>query len=687
MCQMACGVLITMENGTPVKIEGNPLHPVNRGKLCVKGHEALKIINNPKRLKHPLKRTGERGEGKWEQISWDEALESTAKFLTTTRDSYGAESVAFIRGGAKGLQENYMSRMSQIYGTPNIASMAHTCFVPRTGSAAITYGYMPRPDYEYPPKCIVIWGLSPYDSRIGEYQQIVSAIDNGSKLILIDPRRQKLADKAELWLKPRPGSDLALALAMINVIVNEGLYDEEFVSNWTIGFNRLKTHVQEYSPEKVSDITWVPADLIKKAARTYASHSPACLQCGNAIDSGVNSVQAARATDILRSITGNLGVPGGELEWSDLPIHTRNSSILSLRDLISPETRKRRLSAGDGLWPKAMYTLPQTIIQAILEKKPYPIRGAYVQGGNILLTYSDSQRTLEALKVLDFLVVADLFMTPTAAMADIVLPVASFLECDGLLTPPYYKIASAQQKTAQVGECRSDYDILKDIADKIGSGEHFWKEITEVLDFMLKPANISFDDFRKIGFLSGNKLYRHYEEKGFNTPSKKVELFSSQLEEWGFDPLPIYREGPETAFSKPDLAKEYPLTIVSWKRQNYRHSSYREIESLRNIHPEPVAYIHPDTAETLAIKDGSFVYIETCRGRIKQRCSISADIDPRMVDVDYGWSFPEKPAETLFGWQEANINMLTSSKPPFNREMGSPVLRGLLCKVYSVDKE
>ena len=202
---------------------------------------------------------------------------------------------------------------------------------------------------------------------------------------------------------------------------------------------------------------------------------------------------------------------------------------------------------------------------------------------------------------------------------------------------------------------------------------------------MLAPAGITFEEFRKIGICQGNKLYRHYEKEGFNTPSGKVEIFSSQLENWGFDPLPVYYEGPETVRSDPELAKAYPLTILSWKRYNYRHSCFREIEPLREIHPDPVVRIHPDTAKELNITHGDWVYIETTRGKIKQKCVISEDISPKVADVDYGWWYPENDAAEMFGWDKANINILTNNEPPFNREMGSWVIRGSLCKVYRAD--
>ena len=202
-----------------------------------------------------------------------------------------------------------------------------------------------------------------------------------------------------------------------------------------------------------------------------------------------------------------------------------------------------------------------------------------------------------------------------------------------------------------------------------------------MLDWILAPAGITFDEYRKIGILSGVRLYRHYEKEGFETPSKKVELFSRQLEKWGLDPLPVYREPPETPFSDAELCKEYPLIAVNKKYACYKHSRDRQIVSLRKLHPEPVARINSRTARKTGIGDGDMVYIETKRGRIRQKVKLDNTIDPRVIEIDYGWYYPEKHTEPLMGWCVANMNVLTSNNPPFNREMGSSNLRGFACKV------
>jgi len=695
MCYRMCGVLVHLRGGKVTKVEGDPDCPVNRGRLCIKGPAAVERLYHPDRLKYPLKRAGARGEGKWQRISWDEALETIAEAMNSAKEKYGAESVAFSNGDPKGY-EAYLVRLCNVFGTPNICDTRHVCSVPRRIGSNITSGLNAEtgtdytPDLDHPPASVLMWGANVAITHNPNYVKLERALAQGTKLIVIDPRKTELASRADLWLQLRPKTDLALALGMINVIVNEELFDKPFVDNWTIGFDKLRKHVQDYSPQWAAEVTWVPAARIVQAARAYATAKPACIEDGNAIDDDVNSVQSERAISILRAITGNLSVPGGEVDSAPLTVGTARyfapagqKTSFMLAKKMSEEQRKKRIGADCGFLPLPMsqFAPPQLLVKAILTEKPYPVKVLCIHANNPLITWSNAQEAYQALMKLDFLYVADQFMTPTAELADVVLPATTYLEVDDIaMRAPFVVV---RQKAAQIGEAWPDKKIINQLAKKLGLSEYFWDDVNEALDLILKPMGFTFDEFRKMGTFVAPKEYRKYEREGFNTPSGKVEIYSSRLEKWGHEPLPVYHEPPETPYSAPELAKDYPLILTSWHQAPFRHSNNRQIASLRGIEPEPTVEIHPKTARELGIKADDKVYIETKRGRIKQRAVLTEGIDPRVVGVSYAWWFPEQGVESLHGWQESNINILTASEP-YNPEIGSTNLRGILCKVYKV---
>jgi anaerobic selenocysteine-containing dehydrogenase len=681
LCYQGCGVLIHMEGGRPVKVRGDPNDPVSRGAICIKGTSSLEYLDNPLRLRHPLKRIGSRGEGKWREISWDQALDEVASKLAEMKSAFGAESVAFMRGAAKGYQDTYSSRFANAFGSPNVSSTSHVCFVCRANAQMLTYGALMLPDYEYPPALILMWAVNTHNTAAGEWKRTMGALEKGPRLVVIDPWESDLAKIAHLWARPRPATDLALALGMINVIVAEGLYDKEFVEKLTTGFDELVEHVRTYTPENVAEVTWVPAETIRDMARAYATIKPACLVLGNGIDNNINNFQTARAVSILRAITGNLGKPGTDIEWSDAGVVPRGSPELNAQNAVSPEVRAKWLSAQDGMMPIVHYALPQTIFSAILTGRPYPIRAVFVQGTNLLNSMPESQVTRNALEKVDFLVVSDLFMTPTAELADIVLPVTCFLEMNNVHEGEYAQAANVVQKVVETPECRSDYQIFAGLAKRMGL-ESYFKSEEGMLDFLIGPSGFSFDEFRKIGAVSGARMYRKHERAGFNTPSKKVELYSARLAEWGFDPLPVYREPPESPVSSPELASRYPFVLTNHKVQAFQHSQGRMIRTLRGTRPEPLVHIQSGVASKLGIGEGDWVYIETSRGRVKQRANLVPSIDPRVIIADYGWWFPEQDSSSLHGWKESNLNILTYSGKPWGRELGTPTLRGIVCNVY-----
>jgi len=328
------------------------------------------------------------------------------------------------------------------------------------------------------------------------------------------------------------------------------------------------------------------------------------------------------------------------------------------------------------------------VVKAILTGEPYPVKAMVVFGSNPLLTWPNSKLVKEALLKLDFLVVVDLFMTPTAELADYVLPAASWLEIDDVAFYFYRAgYVMARRKAIEVEECWSDHKIIIELAKRLGLRQAFWDSVEEYLDYVLAPSGMKWKEFAEVGFLRAPLRYRKYEEEGFKTPSGKVELHSSILESWGFDPLPSYVEPPETPYSRPDLAEKYPLILTTGARSPYFfHSEYRQLSSLRELQPDPQVEIHPETAAALGIKDGDWVWIEAPRGRIKQRAKLTRGIHPKVVSAQHGWWFPEEPGPE-HGCFKSNVNVLTSSDPPFDPCVGASILNSLLCRVYKVKEE
>jgi anaerobic selenocysteine-containing dehydrogenase len=680
LCSDGCGVLIHVRDGRPVRVEGDPDHQASEGALCVRGAASLDILNDPKRVRHPLRRVGERGEGRWERVSWDEALDVVAAGLSAAKETYGPESVAFIRGGAKGYQDRYLARFANLFGSPNVTATSNICHVPRANAARVTNGYFPLPDYEFPPEVIVLWGVNPQHTSIAQHKRIARALEAGSRLVVIDPIDTWYTHRAELWVRPRPASDLALALGVIHVVIDEGLYDAEFVERWTTGFDQLREAVRAATPEETERLTWVPAEQVRALARTYARASRAVLDWGNAFDGNLNSFQSGRALSILRGLTGNFGRPGGELDWAPPSVVLEGSPELNAQDAIAPELRARRIGAEEGILPIYFSGLPQKTVKAVLEDDPYHVEALYVPGAAMLQSYNDSREVRRALAQVGFSAVAELFMTPTAEMADVVLPVASYLEVDSIHLCAIKPCVSVIQKVAEVGEAWSDLRIYNELSGRLGFGDEFWSTETAAAGYLLAPAGLTFDEFRSVGLLPAEPLYKAHETDGFDTPSGKVELFSEQLAGWGFDPVPVYHEPPETPFSAPDLAARYPLVLTSQKPQQFLHAAFRQVPALRQAHPDPLVRIHPKTAAALGIAEGDWVWIENERGRVTQRAALSDAVDPRVVVAEPSWWYPED-ADELHGSERSNLNVLASSDPPYGREMGSTMLRGYVCRV------
>ncbi|MBG0791419.1 MAG: molybdopterin-dependent oxidoreductase [Desulfovibrionaceae bacterium] len=714
LCHPRCGMLLHVDNGKVVKITGDPDHPISRGVLCERGRLMLDHIYHPDRLNYPLKRVGERGEGKWERVSWEQALDEVAEKLAKLKEEYGAETLAFTHGTKRTYHWD-CRRFFNLFGSPNTCGVNTICMCPSYATEYATYGGMVVGSEITAAQCVVIWGCNASKSSpVGLYPQIVQARKNGAKLIVVDPRMTKEAESADLWLQIRPGTDLALMLGWIRYILANDLWDKEFVSNYTIGFDELKAAVESYTPEKVEEITTVPADLVVEAVRTYATVSPAVIPFGLGLDKqGVNSTQCARGRAILRALTGNLEIPGGDvfsLAGDIGKIH--DWEYLELNDMIPESQRVKQLGAdkypffGFPGWernlaankklPEGYLAAPEAwhsnlahareVMDAIITGKPYPVKAAITLANNPLLALPNTQHVFEALKALELYVVMEYYMTPSAAMADYVLPASTTVEQSEMWLTPGFCVA-CPQGIEPINERRNSYYFYRQLGLRLGQEQYWpWETVEDVYDHCLEPIGLTFRQLAEQNGVFGQRKYRQYEEHGFGTPSGKVELKSSIFEELGADPLPAYHEplwSPRS--SDPAITEKYPLILITGSRfMPMYHSEQRHIEKARKKVPDPLVSIHPDTAENLGLAEGDWAVISTPMGSIRQRVHLSEAIHPTMADAQHSWWFPERAEKLpdLFGAFESNTNILCPDAPEFcSPEIGSWPHSALMCRI------
>jgi anaerobic selenocysteine-containing dehydrogenase len=626
-------------------------------------------------LKYPLRRVGARGQGKWQRLSWPQALEEIKDRLTTIRSQDGARSVAFCQGMPKGLEHFVLIRLAHTFGSPNVVVVQDVCHGPREITGKHTCGFYPVPDYQNPGDLVLLWGSNPLSTN--EEGQIckllIDKLARGTELIVIDPRRTELAERAQIWLQIKPGTDHALALAMLHVIIDEGLYDQDFVQNWTYGFNELKEHIKKYSPEHMAEETWIPAKDIRLAARRYAKAQTAALGWGNPLEHRHHTFETLRSCVCLMAITGNLDRPGGNIQANEPALKRLGEFVRA--DLVP--TKKQEMLHAHHETLSGMMTVPPTYFRrAVLENTPYPIKAAYIQCTNPLLTYADSQMTYETLMRLDFLAVSDIFLSPTACYADIVLPAATHFEFNDL---GHYGLGhgclvSRPKLVDPPEECWPDIKILNELG-KILSHPKYWYDTPDaLLDEVLAPSNLTYQEFVDKGILQGRPEFEKYTHKGFKTPTGKVELCLSRASQLGVSSLPSYH--PSTPLDH----ISYPFILTSAKDPLFLHSSYRWVEQLRQKVPLPYVQIHPDTAHLYNITNDAEVLIETPHGHMLQYAQLTDRVHPQVLCAAYGWWFPEQGEHKAYAWTQSNYNMLTSTTS-LGKEFGTPNLKGIACRI------
>lgn len=592
LCNTNCGIIAYVSNGVLRRIKADPNHPASKGDICPKGTAIRQVVYSPDRLKYPLRKTN----NGFQQISWDEALDIVATRLLEIREKFGAETLIRCTGApvTSAISDGF-TQLLAAYGSPNyLMGVSHLCSTPRRFAFETVYGGIAQPDYKKT-RCMVIWGSNPADSRglservaYGKFTRLIpEAKRRGAKLIVIDPRHINLVDIADKWLAIEPGTDSALSLAMINVIINEGLYDKEFVAQWTVGFEQLAEHVKRFTPEWTQNLTKLRASDIREVARLYATTKPALIQTGNFVDQYPNAVQTTRAIGILIAINGNLDIEGGNVFFPQP----------TLSPLVSKPPALKTLSANKyPLFPRIPFPC---FTDAALNGEPYTPRAMIVYHANPILINADSTKTKRALEKLEFLVVCDVFKSATAELADVILPDASPFERYGFRSFASAEggfVALRQKVIEPVGESRPVFEIEYRLAQKMGLDAAYpWTNTEEWINHRLKGSGINLNALKKqpVIYTTPPVEYRKYIRNRFKTPSGKVEIYSQRLRDYSYLPLPEYKDLDAPFASQLGLLESYPLIGTTRRPGAYVHTRFRNIPALRKIEPEPLIRLHP----------------------------------------------------------------------------------------------
>jgi len=773
LCTSRCGCVSVVRDGRVVAVETLPGHPTGQA-LCGKGRAAPELVHHEERLLYPLKRTRPKGDPDpgWQRISWDEALGTIAGKLKDMARESGPESVAFgiTTPSGTGLQDAYpwVERLRHAYGSPNAIFGTEICNFHRDNVYAFTFGAdTPVPDCAGS-DCIVLWGHNPSATWLALATRVAEAKARGAKLIVVDPRREGLAVKADQWLRVRPGSDGALALGLAHLLLEEGHYDVEFIRSWSNApflvredegrllrgdeldaagdsthrvvwdeaagapllydpkagayarddarpalagsyeivdrqgdgvvcrpaFALYRDLCRDYTPERVEALTWVPAADLRATAKIIGEAASVACFTWSGVSQQTNASQTSRAIALLYALTGSFDAPGGNVLLDGVP-----TADVTGRDLLGPAQAAKAIGlAARPAGPQAHgWITTDDFYRAVLEGEPYPMRGLVSFGSNMLLSHADGARGRQALQSLEFVAHIDMFMTPSAALADIVLPANSPWEREGLCTN--FKVdakaaAYVQLRPAVVpsrGEAKSDHWIVTELAGRLGLANLFWGgDIDAGYRAQLAPSGIDPEELRQRpeGLPVPHRTrHRKYRDAGFATPSRKVEIYSEMLQGIGQAPLPDFVEPATGPISRPDLAERFPLVLTSAKSVHYCHSQHRALPTLRRREPDPQVEIHPETAARRGIAEGDWLQVETPHGQLRGRARLREHLDPRVVSATAGW-WQGCSALGLSGFdplgpESANLNGAIGEEAT-DPISGSVPLRSYLCEVSAL---
>ncbi|UWG97568.1 MAG: molybdopterin-dependent oxidoreductase [Candidatus Dehalobacter alkaniphilus] len=653
---MCCGIYAFVKEGRFTKAAGMREFPTNQGALCPKGQAAPQWVHSPDRLRYPLRRVGKKGEGKFEKITWEEAVGIVADTLKRQKEQYGPESLAILAPAMR-TYNAYIKRFLTVHGSPNYGHSG-ICALQRAFSFMYTLGDWPQAEINQS-DLIIYWGRQPIFSgpAMSGPRMLLKARERGARIIAVKPSVESDVSKADIWVPLRPGTDAALALAMLYVVVNEELIDKEFVQNWCYGYEHLKEHIQKYPPEWAEEITGVPAKQIEKVARLYATTKRASIDLGNGVEHAPSANDAIRSIAILIAITGHLDRPGGNVFTIPDPAQPMPLDITMrewytremVEKLVGPEFPKQFQPFVEG-FTSAYYR----VLESVLTESPYPVRTIIAPGTQPGASTRGSKRVIEALKKLDFYVVVDVARTADMDYADIVIPVTTSYESDHPFEAVGGRLMARNKIIEPLGDYHSIYKFFLDLAFKMGYGTDFWNgSMEQSMNDQLQPFGLTLAELRKYptGFVYEKPVPRTYENyrQVFTKksprlnrmpflPHGKVEIYNTSFEEAGFTPLPVWREPPESLTGTPQLTSKYPLILSDYHTsKNYTASWQRNVPYLRELQPDPAIHIHPDTATARGIQDGDWVIVESPHGWLKVKAEFYPGIRPDTVMILHGW--------------------------------------------------
>lgn len=709
-CDVSCNVVTEVKKGRVVRVRSSD-NPIFRDNICMKGIVAPKAFAHPNRLMHPLKRVGERGSGKWEQVSWDHAMTDIAARLGAIIERHGPEAWAVSTSQWNTATDHGLGRrLMNHVGSPNWISGVALCAGNTAAINRMTYGWFPFADFTNT-NCIVLLGHNPRrNSWVPVYNQIRRAQARGAKLIVLDPRRSSNAERADIWLPLRAGTDTAMLFGWLKVIFDEELYDRNFVEKWTVGFDELRARVDEFPIDRVAKITGCDPDSIRQAARIYATHGPSVIPWTPITDMQRNSTSAIRLQSILRSVCGYVDVPGGEALQGLHPSVISESEIEAHEVL--PDAQKAK-QLGTETHPAFTYkgqagliehtervwghkytnqvtgcfmANPSATFRAMAGEGPYPVKAFFSLGNNTLLSYANMSLILKAMMNQDLIVVHEQFMTPTAQLADYVLPGDSWLERPWLHDSFGWSsmVRPSQKSMEPPGECESTFSFWKRLATAMGRGDVVpWDTLEDFYDYRLEPSGMDWEEFSEsYEIYFGPLEFRKYEKTGFATPSGKVELKSSILEGLGFDPLPYFRDDPP-----PD--PKYPLMMFTGVREDeFFQTGQRHVPELRSRKQEPSLFVSPRTAKEQGLTEGDWAEVINPAGAAAMKVLVKDAMPDGLVRIPHGWWKPEMKqglGHLSGALTHADAQLCRDDEAFLDREQGIPHLKGIPCRIERLD--